>query len=221
MTRPTRRGWKRWWPLALVLVLLPPAAFAFYLTWPPAFFPHDRIVISLPFEANDTPSYMIPMGETIYHPKPQVPHGHPGVDFQWANGTSHALLAVADGVFWSAKLGASEPGKWDIEVKSGEYLVRYKELDDYNASLHFPSHVAKGQIIAHAGHYCDPQHCWFNVHWELASMSTLQDRWCPVTYFDDASRAAIERVWANVPANDTVKSRFPDICSGDYTAKSE
>ncbi len=190
------------------------------IVYPPAFLPHSTISIGLPFMTADMPSSMIPMGETIYHPKPQVPHGHPGIDFLWTSGDSHAVVAAAAGTFASKKMGASEPGKWDIEIRSGQYLLRYKELDDY-ADLKLGAHIDKGQVVGHAGHYCDNQHCWFNVHWELASTSTVLDRWCPVNYFDTASKATLEQVWNSVPSTDKVKSQFPNVCNGDYAHKQE
>jgi hypothetical protein len=56
-------------------------------------------------------------------------------------------------------------------------------------------------------------------HWEFASTSSNLDRWCPMQYFDDASRTSIEQVWANTSDSNFVdmpelKERFPDICSG-------
>lgn len=194
---------------------------------PQAFLPHARIVIGLPYEANDAPSGMIPMGETLYHPKPQVPHGHPGIDFGWQNGTSHAMIAAHDALVTRIEEGASEPGKWDVELRSGVYLLRYKEMEDVAPGLRVGSALRQGDLVGHAGHYCDQsgpagaEHCWFNVHWELASVSLLRDRFCPQTYFDPASRAAIDALWASVPASDKVKAQFPEMCSGDYAGKAE
>ncbi len=209
---------RSWWILAGVAAAALVGLGVFFQLQ--AYLPHERIEIRAPWESNDTPASMIPMGETVYHPKPQVPHGHPGIDFLWTNGTSHAMVAAHDGVVSRIVQGASEPGKWDMEIRSGVYLLRYKEMDDVNG-LGVGASVREGDVVGHAGHYCDAQHCWFNVHWELASVSLLRDRWCPVTYFDPASRAAIESLWDSVPGNDTVKSRFPDVCSGDYAGKAE
>lgn len=213
---------RRLWLLLIVIPLI----FIWKLVYPPAFLPHQRIVLGLPYRLSDPPTYMIPMGETIYHPKPKVPHGHPGIDFQWASGTSHDLIAAAAGTVTWMKQGASEPGKWDMDLSHGAYNIVYKELDD-TAGLKVGSTVKRGDLVAHAGHYCmgtDPNgqpHCWFNVHWELASRSPLRDRFCPETYFDAASRQSIDAVWSSVPATDKVKSQFPDLCSGDYAGKAE
>ena len=94
-------------------------------------------------------------------------------------------------------------------------------MEDVNPALYVSSIVKQGDLIGHAGKFCDQEHCWFNLHWELASPSPILDRWCPVNYFETESRRSIEGVWANVPANHNVKSKFPDIRSGDYANKTE
>ncbi len=212
---------RRLWLLLIVIPLIVIWKFAY----PPAFLPHQRIVLSTPYRLSDPPTYMIPMGETIYHPKPKVPHGHPGIDFQWTTGTSHDLIAAASGTVTWMKQGASEPGKWDMDLSHGAYNIVYKEMDDLGG-LKVGSPVKQGDVVGHAGHYCDAsgpsgQRCWFNVHWELASRSPLKDRFCPETYFDAANRQSIEAIWAAVPATDKVKSQFPNLCSGDYAGKAE
>lgn len=85
----------------------------------------------MPYEFSDVPDGMIPMGETINHPKPQVPNGHPGINFQYNGSKSHNVVASANGTTTSITKGASNTGKWDVEVKSGFYLLRYKEMEDY------------------------------------------------------------------------------------------
>jgi len=214
-----KRKWK-WLLLLLLIPAVPLLFFAWKLFYPPAFLPHQKIIIRVPYEFTDPPTGIIPMGETIYHPKPKVPHGHPGIDFGWTTGEKHVMLASTDGVLVSAKQGASEPGKWDIEIQAGVYLLRYKEMDDYSG-LKVGSSIKEGDTVGHAGRYCDQQHCWFNIHWELASASTILDRFCPVNYFDSQSKTSIENIWVKVPADDKIKSKFPDLCSGDYNAKEE
>lgn len=59
------------------------------------------------------------------------------------------------------------------------------------------------------------------IHWELASVSLISDRWCPMSYFDGESRKIVERIWESVPATDQMKKQFPYICSGDYYGKEE
>ncbi len=64
--------------IAAVLIL----GSAFVVMRPDSYLPHQKITIRVPYEFSGVPDSMIPMGETINHPKPQVPNGHPGIDFQ-------------------------------------------------------------------------------------------------------------------------------------------
>src|SRR5438477_8195815 len=123
--------------LIIIVVGLPIVSFLVFMAYmiqPLAYLPHQKVVISVPFDKNDPPTGMIPMGETINHPKPQVPNGHPGIDFSWDHPAR--ILSSSDGSVTYIKLGASEPNFWDVEVRSGVYLLRYKELKDYNHDLH-------------------------------------------------------------------------------------
>ncbi len=194
----------------------------------PALLPHPRIVLALPYHLSDTPSGMIPMGETIFHPKPRVPHGHPGIDFNWDNGSHHEIIAAAAGTISKIQtVTKTTPTTYDIEVVSGAYAVRYKELSQAAPGLHAGQKLNIGDLIGYAGHNCDPQpenpHCWENIHWEFSSRSLLKDRYCPVTYFSTEARQAIETLWANQKPEDfrDIKKHFPDICSGDYEGKTE
>lgn len=196
-------------------------ALLWVLVWPPAYLPHEKIVISVPYRMSDVPDGMIPMGETLYHPKPNVPNGHPGIDFGWQNGQNHDVISSSNGKILSVSQNISGPGKWDVEIESGAYILRYKEMDDYNPELKKSAKINKGELVGHVGRYCDSGHCWFNLHWELASRSVLRDRFCPVTYLDTESRLSIESLWKSVPSNNKVKSQFPEICSGDYSNKTE
>lgn len=212
--------------VTITLVLVAVGVLAWKLFYPPALLPHDRVVIGLPFRISDMPSSMIPMGETIHHPKPQTPHGHPGIDFGWQNGESHEVVASSSGKISEIRLGGSEPGKYDVEVVSGVYALRYKEMDDA-ADLKIGDKVMKGDVVGHVGRYCANdgpnglEHCWFNLHWELASRSLPLDRFCPVMYLDGDSENVLQALWNEVPSSDKIKSQFPDICSGDYKDKVE
>lgn len=219
--------WKRWWLWLIVLIVSIGTALLWVFLYPLAYLPHERITVQVPYRLTDPPSGIMPMGETIYHPKPQVPHGHPGIDFGWEAGDSHDVISSSSGAVASIIQGASDPGKWDVEVQSGVYSLRYKELEDLAAGLQIGDHVGANDLIGHAGHYCDnsgpnaQEHCWFNFHWELASRSIAMDRWCPVSYLDEISRQSLETIWSAISADHKVKSQFPYICSGDYAGKEE
>lgn len=214
---------RRRWKVAIAAATLALLAGAWILVQPIAFLPHERIVIGVPYRESDRPTGMIPMGETLYHPKPAAPRGHPGIDFGWDGNGTHDIISSSDGVVVSLAYGASGPETWDVVVRTGVYHLVYKELEE--TSVAKGDRVVQGDLIGHPGHFCDddpahgPPHCWYNMHWELASMSPILDRFCPVTYLDPASRASLEELWASVPATDRVKSQFPDICSGDYAGR--
>lgn len=152
------------------------------------------------------------MGETINHPN----GGHPGIDFYWSHPT--AIIASADGIVVQKSKGSSTEGKWDVYVKNGPYSLNYKELDRVNPDIHWLSRVEQGQIIG----YLDGTN---SMHWELQSMSHLfeHDRWCPLGYFDEASRQSIEAVWDHQsPDGDGgMKQQFPDICSVQFKNREE
>lgn len=213
---------RHWLKISLIVVLGLILAAAFWVFRPDTYLPHKRIVLKTPYPLNDFPDGMIPMGEKTYHP--DTPRGHPGIDFGWDSGESHAMVAAADGKVSSIKVGTSSPGKYDLEMRHGVYSLRYKEMED-TAGLKVGDEVKTGDVVGHAGRFCDNEgqnpHCWFNIHWELASVSLIRDRFCPVTYFDEASRASIEALWAKVPADNKIKSQYPDICSGGYKDKTD
>ena len=76
--------------------------------------PHERVTISLPFSKENEAQWLIPMGETIAHPKPQVPHGHPGIDFIWDHSTP--IIAVASGTVANIRQDETEEGKSEMFI---------------------------------------------------------------------------------------------------------
>lgn len=180
---------------------------------------HKRITITLPFTIQNEATHLIPMGETIEHP---FPGGHPGIDFQWDHAVP--LIAVADGKI--SKINRAEDlGEpvWDVTLKSGEYIATYKELETYAPSLKEGAKIKQGDLIGYPHCIKHEHETGCQVHWEFAYGSFFMpkfagqpDRLCPVTYFDAPARARIEKIWANVPAQDQFKKDFPYICSNVY-----
>ncbi len=203
---------KKWLKITLTLVGVAILALAFAMFRPDTYLPHKRIVIAVPFLAENPPMTLIPMGETIEHPKPQTPKGHPGIDFGWPPGVAGKVTSSSDGTVTSIKLGTSHTDLYDVEVGSGPYLLRYKELKDYNRVLKPGTKVKTGDYIGTPGTLAG------GFHWELASKSLARDRFCPMTYFDEQSRQLMEKIWAQTTpdANKGMKRQFPHICSGDY-----
>jgi murein DD-endopeptidase MepM/ murein hydrolase activator NlpD len=214
---------KRVFKIGLIILGALVFLFAFMLFQPMAFLPHQKIVISLPFSQQyDSSTGMIPMGETMFHPKPQVPHGHPGIDFQWSHQVP--IIASSDGIITNINHGSSNG--IDVTIRNGVYELRYKELDENSlgSNIKLLHIVNKGDFIGYPGaSIVGGNVAHYQLHWEFASISVLLDRFCPVTYFDSDSNKRINNIWSNVSldANQGVKRNFPDICSGDYENKTE
>lgn len=190
---------------------------AFVLLRPDTYWPHKRIVLHAPYDLNDPPINLIPMGEKIYHPN--APSGHPGIDFQWS-GSDAKVLASADGKISSIKLVFDKWNKWEIDVQSWPYELRYKEMESYNQALKVGQHVKTGDFL---GHPANPKlhsiEGAYQIHWELASLSVIRDRFCPMAYFDKVSAASVQAVWDKT--NWQYKNQYPNVCNGDYFNKTD
>ena len=206
----------------LILLAVCVASYALRLD---AFLPHQKISIILPFDAQyDAVTGMIPMGETIFHPKPQSPRGHPGIDF--GGQVPYPFIASADGVISRMVPMGSSDGI-DIYLTSGEYSIVYKEMDPNRVFVTVGQHVKQGDKIAMPDPKVQdpnkPNEVHYSTHWEFGSVSPVRDRFCPLTYFTPESRARIEAIWSHVSDTDAggVKRQFADICSGDYAGRVE
>lgn len=202
----------------VILVVVLFFAWKLYFRFLP-FVPHERITISLPFVKEDDDLIFInPMGETDHH---DPPHGHPGLDFGWNHPAP--LIAVAAGKV--TKIEEHPPGgfgetekTYDVEVVSGVYAVRYKEISP-DPNLKVGMFLNKGDIIGRGGKY-ERQGglgVYYSTHWEFDYDTFLIDRLCPLTYFDKDSLLRINSIWEKV--GDTFSGRFPKICSGYYDGK--
>lgn len=200
--------------LAVGVVIL---ALAFIVVRPDTYWPHKRLVIRAPFELSDPPSTLIPMGEKVYHP--DSPSGHPGIDFQWSHKDVN-IVASADGKISKLQQTPEHFNNWDMEITSWPYVIRYKELQDYDTNLKKGSSVKAGQFLGHPTHPADGETGrGIQLHWEFASVSLIRDRFCPMTYFDEASRQVIEAVWAK--STWQYKNQYPNLCNDDYFNKTD
>lgn len=99
------------------------------------------------------PSAMTPMGETLYHPKPQNPQGHPGIDFQWENPSGvPTITASMDATVTAVTDNSSHAGTYDVETASGKWGVDYCELGSVREGLKVGDTVKVGDSIG------TPQH---------------------------------------------------------------
>lgn len=192
---------------------------------PWVFLPHQHIEISLPFEPqDDSLTNIIPMGEKIEHNESNGnPNGHPGIDFQWNKPTK--IITVADGRVINIR--KNQDNQFILEQQLNMfYRTVYQELNELDPSIRLFAKVKKGQLLGYTGveppkdggrpKKGDPSR---QLHWDFISSSMFVGRLCPLGYFDANSRARVEKIWANVPANDEFKSRYPEICSGVYKDK--
>lgn len=212
--------------LFIIIILTVGLAGYSWLKYEKHLFPTPKkITISLPFSKENEAQNLIPMGETINHPKPQVPKGHPGIDFAWNENVP--IISVADGVVSDIR---QQDHGWLVAVVSGGYVSRYKELDSYNSELKVGQHVPKGGLIGYPNHPTSPDggNSHYGIHWEFAYNSSFEflpwvDRLCPMSYFDDDAKKRIETIWDQVPpdSNQNMKKIFLHICSGDYFGKDD
>jgi hypothetical protein len=162
------------------------------------------------------------MGSTVLYQAPTYPHGNPGIDFLWSGGATHKVRSSSAGVVRRVVLGATSPGKWDVEVASGVYLIRYKELE--SSDVYQGSTLKAGSIIGYAGKSCvsdDATSCNFRFHWELASRSLQKGLFCPAWYLDSESSLSLTNLWASIPLEDKQKSSSPNLCNGVYANRAE
>lgn len=205
-----------WRTIGIVIAVLFLGA-VFYVTRPDTLLPHKRIVLHAPYDLANPVVSLLPMGEKIYHLN--APLGHPGIDFQWASPNAN-VLASADGKITSIGLVFDKWNKWEMDIESWPYVVRYKEMETYNTALKVGQHVKVGDFLGHpANPKLHNEVGAYQIHWEFASLSLLRDRFCPMTYFDKSSAASVQAVWDRT--NWQYKSQYPNVCSGGYANKSD
>lgn len=174
----------------------------------------ENIIIGLPFSNQNVPYELMPMGETINHPKPANPKGHPGIDFFWHEKVQ--ILSSTDGV-----VGDIEPnqawGGWDIGITTGNYTIGYTEMEDYNRNLSIGMKIKKGDFI---GYPMVSQGTDFRmIHWQFGYYTENHDaiipgyRLCPMKYFDNTSRESVLKIPIS---SDMINAGFNEVCSGDY-----
>ena len=175
----------------------------------------------VPYSTNSNlPSAMTPMGETLYHPKPQNPNGHPGIDFQWENPSAiPTIIASMNATVYAIVNNTNHAGTYDVSTKNGKWGVDYAELGSVASGVKVGDSVNAGDIIG------TPQHPasitdlpnFRMIHWQFgyASNNSVGTRLCPISYFASSAKTAIETLWANTNSPE-IKSQFPNICSGDY-----
>jgi len=194
--------------------------------------------MSLPFKTGQEPLGMMPMGETILHPAtPDIPNGHPGIDFQWLSRTE--LIAAANGEV--AEIRISYPHGsllYSVLVISGDFVVAYDVVDIYsvNPDLSVGNKVVSGQVMGYAP-YVDSNEGRVSTHWAFGKWTPGSDKpnpegvvekirvnyLCPVPYISEAERARLFRVWdaaiypnAGEFKGAELRELFPDVCNGPY-----
>lgn len=187
--------------------------------------PQTRPVLYLPFNFSLLPDSIMPMGETINHPKPQNPNGHPGIDFQWTNPESiPEIRSSMAGTVTAIKANEHWAGAFDVATSNGAgYGVDYTELGGVKEGLKVGDTVNVGDLIGYPQHPSGitDQPNYRMIHWQFGYVSENTDntfvmtRLCPMSYFESGAKSQIESLWAatNWPE---MKANAPDICSNDY-----
>jgi hypothetical protein len=172
--------------------------------------------MSLPFDKQDPPYGLIPMGETIYHPKPQNPMGHGGIDFQWDH--KAPILAASRGTIIAIEKDDSWVNLWDVRVLNGQYQISYNELESYNPELNVGEKIEAGVLIGYPQrpNVVADRPEYRMIHWSFGyyTGSKYSKSLCPMSYFDNEARAILEKIWTD--SNWEYKRDFPNICSGDF-----
>lgn len=174
----------------------------------------NRISMSLPF---DSSKYQLagisPAGELLYH---EGGLGHCGFDFGF-NSHNVPIISVSNGTI--NKIWADKNKEWEIEIFSGDYVIRYGILSDYNRSLKKGMKVYAGSFLGYPQNKKDGTNSAF--HFEMSSKLSAYYPWlerlCPYTYFNNESRAVLDATWAG-PAWQ-YKELYPYICSGGYMGR--
>ena len=184
--------------------------------------------MKLPFTAAHEPAGVMPMGETIEHPPPKSPEGHPGIDFQWDH--QAPIIAVSDGkVVQITSNVHKETGIFNLSVSviTEEFIVNYTTLESIGKGLEVGSDVVVGQVIG----YPTPVQKgadWYMIHWDfglyekhapitdpegLVTEYTVTPL-CPVPYFTEPERERVLRIWRH--AFYGAKEQFPELCNGSW-----
>jgi len=151
---------------------------------------------------------MMPMGETIEHPDPPNPGGHPGIDFMWNKSVD--IIACADGTVIEVKRKESNDIiSFDVYVQTEIFIIGYTTLETVDERIKVGCPVVAGQKIGKTGY-----HGHSMIHWELEK-DLRGTRFCPMAYFDEASRQRIVDIWDKT-VWPKMKGPFPHICNGYF-----
>lgn len=174
--------------------------------------PPVSFIISLPFSEINKPYALMPMGETINHPDPPNPGGHPGIDFMWDQKTD--IIACTNGTVNKIELTESH-NKWDVFINTNDFYVGYTTLENVDENIRIGTQVYAGQKIGESGLFDHGDGTFhYMIHWEVGIIEGHR-RVCPMAYFDETSRQRIVDIWADTNWLE-MKEQFPHICNGYY-----
>ncbi len=191
-------------------------------------------ILMLPFTKEYEPKGMMPMGETVQHPR-EAPWGHPGIDFQWPY-KAPLVSALGGEVVQILASESKLPGviEYSVSVITNDFIVNYDvtelytELYKVNPALDVGSIIATGQLIGYATPVGSGDE-WHMTHWEFGTYTKADvpkrnpegqvewyrtDRLCPVPYFTEPERRRLSRIWGVASYNE--RNQFPDLCNGPY-----
>lgn len=166
--------------------------------------PSQRITITLPFDINDPPKRINPLGETVEHWE-----GHPGIDYLYDDKIA-SFYAMADGEVKRVE-DQGEKG-FMVCVYSSGYGYCFGHLKSVDPKVKVGTLVKQGQKIGTGT----------NVHndfgYVYAGGDWVPDRLCPLTYYSPEQRAILE----SIPISEKMKAAgFDSVCSGSFKDRHE
>jgi len=182
-----------------------------------------NLLLALPFEVDQHPDSMMPMGETIEH---SPPAGHPGIDFQWLFPAE--IVVAIEGIVGdiTQETNAADGSTiYQIGVISEDYGVTYEVNDLYlaNPEIQIGDRVSKGQVLGIPQVVHDDRRM---MHWgfgrarptngEANPEGVVQNYWvdwlCPIPYLSPNEYERLRDIWTG--AYYKHKDQFPELCNG-------
>lgn len=205
------------------------------------------LVLDLPIRTGDSRNRAYAIWPFGVHGAGHAADGHPGYDFEFADGSP--VLAAADGtvdnVVAESFSAPGETGRFNLQLRhhaqAGDYFTSYSNLVNIPAALVPRAIVTRGQIIGTAATLSGGAGSWAMSHFQLndptdhtpalSNLSAVN----PEAYFTDAAKAQLHEIWrtaiyinewcepflGNTRANVFPMSRLWTLRSGDGPATIE
>ncbi len=205
------------------------------------------LVLELPIRPGDSRNSAYGIWPFGVHGAGHAADGHPGYDFEYADGSP--VLAAADGtvdnIVAEAFSAPGETGRFNLQLRhhaqASDYFTSYSNLVNIPSALVPRANVARGQVIGTAATLPAGAGSWAMSHFQLndptdrtPALSNL-GAVNPELYFTAAAQAQLREIWrtsiyinewcepflGNTRANVFPMSRLWTLRSGDGPASIE